>query len=43
MTNHPPLGLVDVFAATLPKLKFAAGIHVNSPKQYCRCGTDLPS
>src|SRR5262245_39184087 len=22
MTNHPPLGLVDVFAATIPSLKF---------------------
>ena len=29
MANHPPLGLVDVFAATLPTLKFAAGVHVN--------------
>jgi hypothetical protein len=22
MTNHPPLGLVDVFAATIPTLTF---------------------
>ena len=29
MTNHPPLGLVDVFAATLPTLKFTPGVHVN--------------
>jgi len=29
MTNHPPLGLVDVFAATLPALKFSPGVHVN--------------
>jgi hypothetical protein len=29
MTNHPSLGLVDVFAATLPTLKFSAGVHVN--------------
>jgi hypothetical protein len=29
MTNHPPLGLVDVFAATLPTVKFAPGVHVN--------------
>lgn len=29
MTNHPPLGLVDVFAATLPTLKFRPGVHVN--------------
>ena len=29
MTNHPPLGLVDVFAATLPSLDFQPGVHVN--------------
>jgi len=29
MTNHPTLGLVDVFAATLPNLAFAPGVHVN--------------
>jgi len=29
MANHPPLGLVDVFAATLSTLRFSAGVHVN--------------
>jgi hypothetical protein len=29
MTNHPTFGLVDVFAATLPTLKFTPGVHVN--------------
>ena len=29
MTNHPTLGLVDVFAATLPTLAFTPGVHVN--------------
>jgi len=29
MTDHPTLGLVDVFAATIPTLKFVPGIHVN--------------
>jgi hypothetical protein len=29
MANHPPLGLVDVFAATLPDLDFKPGVHVN--------------
>src|SRR5437660_7565471 len=29
MTNHPPLGLIDVFAATIPTLAFAPGVHVN--------------
>jgi hypothetical protein len=29
MANHPPLGLVDVFAATLPTLKYSPGVHIN--------------
>ena len=29
MNNHPPLGLVDVYAATIPKLQFQPGVHVN--------------
>jgi len=29
MTNHPGLGVVDVFAATLPELRFKAGLHIN--------------
>jgi len=29
MTNHPPLGLVDVYAATLPSVTFSPGVHVN--------------
>ena len=29
MAAHPPIGLVDVFAATLPTLPFKAGVHVN--------------
>jgi hypothetical protein len=29
MNCHPPLGLVDVFAATLPGLAFKPGVHVN--------------
>lgn len=29
MTLHPTLGLIDVFAATLPTLAFAPGVHVN--------------
>ena len=29
MTLHPTLGLVDVFAATLPTLAFAPGVHIN--------------
>jgi hypothetical protein len=29
MTDHPFFGLVDVFAATIPSLPFAPGVHVN--------------
>jgi hypothetical protein len=29
MADHPQLGLVDVYAATIPTLKFAPGVHVN--------------
>jgi hypothetical protein len=29
MTDHPPLGLVDVFAATIPTLDFQPGVHIN--------------
>ena len=29
MTNHPTLGLIDVYAAILPTLKFTPDVHVN--------------
>jgi hypothetical protein len=29
MTNHATLGLVDVFAATIPTLPFKPGVHLN--------------
>ena len=29
MVNHPPIGLVDVFAATIPSLRFTPGLHIN--------------
>lgn len=29
MTNHPPIGLVDVYAAVIPDLEFQPGVHVN--------------
>ena len=28
-TDHPPMGLVDVYAAMLPRLKFEPALHVN--------------
>jgi hypothetical protein len=28
-TDHPPLGLIDVYAASIPTLKFEPGVHVH--------------
>lgn len=29
MTDHPPLGMIDVYAATIPDVEFRPGVHVN--------------
>ena len=29
MANHPPLKMVDVFAATIPALNFVPSVHIN--------------
>jgi hypothetical protein len=42
MTFHPPFGLVDVYAATLPGLKFAAGLHVNYAETVLPIRDGLP-
>jgi hypothetical protein len=42
MTNHPPLGLVDVFAATLPTLAFAPGVHINYAETVLPLKDGLP-
>ena len=42
MTNHPTLGLVDVFAATLPTLAFAPGVHVNYAETVLPMKDGLP-
>ena len=42
MTNHPPLGLVDVFAAMLPTLKFKAAVHVNYAETVLPIRDGLP-
>jgi hypothetical protein len=42
MTNHPPLGLVDVFAATLPTLAFAPDVHVNYAETVLPMKDGLP-
>src|ERR1700731_3630769 len=42
MANHPPLGLVDVFAATLPTLAFVPGVHVNYAESVLPMRDGLP-
>lgn len=42
MTNHPPLGLVDVYAATLPSVAFRAGVHVNYAETVLPMKDGLP-
>ena len=42
MANHPPLKLVDVFAATIPTLEFAPGVHVNYAETVLRMKDGLP-
>ena len=42
MTNHPTLGLVDVFAATLPDLDFQPGVHVNYAETVLPMRDGLP-
>ena len=42
MTNHPPLGLVDVFSATLPTLDFQPGVHINYAETVLPMKDGLP-
>ena len=42
MANHPPLGLVDVFAATLPTLDFRPAVHVNYAETVLPMRDGLP-
>ena len=42
MTRHPTLGLVDVFAAALPSLAFAPGVHVNYAETVLPMRDGLP-
>jgi len=42
MTKHPTLGLVDVFAATLPTLTFKPGVHVNYAETVLPMRDGLP-
>jgi hypothetical protein len=42
MTAHPPLGLIDVFAATIPDLAFAPMLHVNYQETVLPMRDGLP-
>ena len=42
MTDHPPLKLVDVYAAIIPDLKFQPGVHVNYAETVLPMKDGLP-
>jgi hypothetical protein len=42
MADHPPLKMVDVFAATIPGLPFAAQVHVNYQETVLKMQDGLP-
>jgi hypothetical protein len=42
MTGHKPAGLIDVFAATIPTLKFSPGVHVNYAETVLPIKDGLP-
>ena len=42
MTDHPTIGLVDVYAATIPTLAFSPGVHVNYAETVLPMRDGLP-
>ena len=42
LARHPPLGLVDVFAAAIPDLPFAPAVHVNYAETVLPMRDGLP-
>lgn len=42
MTDHPGLGLTDVYAAILPTVAFEPGVHVNYQETRLRMKDGLP-
>jgi hypothetical protein len=42
MVNHPTIGLVDVFAATIPTLAFTPGVHINYAETVLPMRDGLP-
>lgn len=41
-TDHPPMELVDVYAAVIPELRFEPGVHVNYQEAVLRIHDDVP-
>ncbi len=42
MANHPPLKLIDVFAATIPDLSFVPQVHINYAETVLPMRDGLP-
>jgi len=42
MTDHPTMGLVDVYAATIPSFPYKPGIHVHYQETVLRVHDGLP-
>ena len=42
MTDHPPLAMIDVYAATIPGLKFSPEVHVNYSETVLPMKDGLP-
>jgi hypothetical protein len=42
MTDHPPLAMIDVYAATIPSLKFNPEVHVNYSETVLPMKDGLP-
>jgi hypothetical protein len=42
MVNHAPVGLIDVFASTVPTLPFKAGVHINYAETVLPMRDGLP-
>ena len=41
-SDHPPMGLVDVYAAVIPTLKFLPAVHVNYAEKVLSVKDGLP-
>ena len=42
MTDHPPFGLIDVYAATIPSFPFTPGLHVHYGEKVLTVRDGLP-